>query len=563
MVVLNAPRSFFADDAIVHLVSYLHTGMSLGIEVHQGHGGEFSLHKDLNKLLLRDDTIVYDRAYCVEQQMVHRAAFVHPLSHPDLFPSLSDLTLEERQLITDQVGGCSVLEVLMKGKWHAKITLNKLLAFEGGEPGPNHPVLHASSSNEAVEAHKQQAAVAAAAAAAALAAANNPAHNPSYPGPAPSSVHSGTSVTAGATVSSGKGGAQRARIDLVSEKLLNESVFWSAVVPTHTFPSSSSPLSDNLDAAAAHCRDSRYSSYPSPRLVSPAPLRHHVGGPFYRPNPDPKAQSLRVLAPTSTRKQMIKSLKAYTQALLLEHVTSNSSSGSGGSNGSKYGPSLPVDSRFVQRFLPLLQQQVLRRSSSEAMGFIVSYARPSARPEDPWHPSRLPEKEREKFLVFGPEQWASYTVELLLLYRSSVRPEQRRAVLCAHRLVWLLGSVAFLNDHTHCLWGHMHSTMHQIYLPVFRRTYLHDFLGLSARRTESILRKEARERADNNATNTNWRQQHHVFHHPHHQQQHQQRSPSSNIVVAKQQSGDSERSSDSNNALAQLDAASLLQQAGH
>jgi len=530
MVVLNAPRSFFADDAIVHLVSYLHTGMSLGIEVHQGHGGEFSLHKDLNNLLLRDDTIVYDRAYCVEQQMVHRAAFVHPLSHPDLFPSLSDLTLEERQLITDQAGGCSVLEVLMKGKWHAKITLNKLLAFEGGEPGPNHPVLHASSSNEAVEAHKQQAAVAAAAA---LAAATNPAHNPSYPGPAPSSVHSGTSVTAGAAVSSAPGG-KRARIDLVSEKLLNESVFWSAVVPTHTFFSSSSSS-----------RESGYSSYPAPRLVSPAPLRHHVGGPFYQPNPDPKAQSLRVLAPTSTRKQMVKSLKAYTQALLLEHVTSS------GSNGSKDGPSLPVDSRFVQRFLPLLQQQVLRRSSSEAMGFIVSYARPSARPEDPWHPSRLPEKEREKFLVFGPEQWASYTVELLLLYRSSVRPEQRRAVLCAHRLVWLLGSVAFLNDHTHCLWGHMHSTMHQIYLPVFRRTYLHDFLGLSTKRTESILRKEARERADSNATNTNWR---HIVHH----QQH------TNNNVARQQSGDSERSSnDSNNALAQLDAASLLQQPGH
>jgi hypothetical protein len=83
MVVLNAPRSFIADDGLVHLfthlfvyavlgnarslacacgvvsVSYQYVNAvlitpcvcrAIGIEIHQIYGGEFSIHRQLNKV---------------------------------------------------------------------------------------------------------------------------------------------------------------------------------------------------------------------------------------------------------------------------------------------------------------------------------------------------------------------------------------------------------------------------------------------------------------------------------------------------------------------------------
>lgn len=379
-VVLNAPRSFFADDAIVHLVSYLHTAMSLGLEVHQAHGGEFSMHRDLNRAFLRDDTIVYDRAYCVEAQMAHRAAFVHPRERPELFPSLRLAAMAPHVREAVLAAGCSVLEVLMKGKWHAKITLNKLLAFEAEPaaaaatgPGANtNAVLHAGSKfATAAGAGTAQSESDKSGSSSATTATSNPAHNPSYPGPAPP------------TASSVSHRGSRARIDLVSEKLLNESLFWSTA---------------GLSTPSQH---------------SSVPLLHHTGGPQYVPNPDPKAQSLRVLAPTSARKQMVRSLKLYAQALLLEHVEV-----AGGGN-------LPAQSRFLTQFLPTLQRLVCKRRSTDAASYIVSYARASSLPSDPWHPSRMPQHERDQFVVFGPHEWSAYTIELLQIYRKASSPEQR------------------------------------------------------------------------------------------------------------------------------------------
>lgn len=63
-------------------------------------------------------------------------------------------------------------------------------------------------------------------------------------------------------------------------------------------------------------------------------------------------------------------------------------------------------------------------------------------------------------------------------------------MICAHRLLWLLGCIAFLNDHSHCLWGHMHSTLHQIYAPIFRRTYLREFMRLPPQEVEAIMQRE-------------------------------------------------------------------------
>ena len=403
LVVLNAPRSFFSDDAIVHLVSYLHSVMSLGLELHQSHGGEFSVHRDLNAHLLALQTVVYDRTYCVEAQLANRAAMVHPATHPELFPSIS-LPPASGAGAGSRVG-CSVLEVLMKGKWHAKITLGKLLAFEGG-------------------------AGAAAAAAAA---------NPSYPAPAPPAVaaaaatpaNAGASAAAVSTASASKGGS-RVRIDLVSEKLLNEAMYWSSLgivspipapqpqpQPPQPFRGPFSSFAAGATAGSGTLSFEDLSSPPSdgsaasagPLAPGPAPLLHHVGGVKYVPSPDPKAQSLRVLAPTCTRKQMLTSLKSYHQTLLLEHVSTGH---------------LKPESRFVTRFLPLLQQQVVKRSTGfSALSYIVSFARASARESDPWHPSRLSEDQRERFIVFGPREWAAYTVELMSIYKESTKPEQR------------------------------------------------------------------------------------------------------------------------------------------
>ena len=106
MVSLNAPRSYLSDDGIVHLFSALLMHASLGTHVHQPMGGEFSLHARFNTALLSETEggmlpqVVYDDAYCVQAQLLTRA------------------------LMGDHG---PVVERLMRGKWHAKIGLAKIL----------------------------------------------------------------------------------------------------------------------------------------------------------------------------------------------------------------------------------------------------------------------------------------------------------------------------------------------------------------------------------------------------------------------------------------------------
>lgn len=98
-VSLNAPRSFLSDDGVVHLYSSLFMHACLGTHVHQPHGGEFSVSKTANAALLREQSIQYTDAYCVQMQILTRL------------------------LATGQ----PVVEKLMRGKWHAKIGLAKIL----------------------------------------------------------------------------------------------------------------------------------------------------------------------------------------------------------------------------------------------------------------------------------------------------------------------------------------------------------------------------------------------------------------------------------------------------
>ncbi len=78
MVVLNAPRSFLADDGMVHLFSYLFVNAMLGIHIVQGFGGEFSIHRELNKTLLRDPSLIYRDSYCMECHFACRAVLDSP-----------------------------------------------------------------------------------------------------------------------------------------------------------------------------------------------------------------------------------------------------------------------------------------------------------------------------------------------------------------------------------------------------------------------------------------------------------------------------------------------------
>ena len=98
-VSLNAPRSFLSDDGFVHLFSSLVMHAVLGTHVHQPHGGEFSLSKDANIALLNDAALQYTDSYCVQMQVL-----THLLAQ-----------------------GRPVVEKLMRGKWHAKIGLAKIL----------------------------------------------------------------------------------------------------------------------------------------------------------------------------------------------------------------------------------------------------------------------------------------------------------------------------------------------------------------------------------------------------------------------------------------------------
>jgi len=109
VVSLNAPRSFLSDDGIVHLFSALVMHGCLGTRVHQSHGGEFSLRADFNALLLQPcaTPIQYHESYCVQAQLITRA-------------------LAQGEL---------VVERLMRGKWHAKIGLAKILDPVGSVGG--------------------------------------------------------------------------------------------------------------------------------------------------------------------------------------------------------------------------------------------------------------------------------------------------------------------------------------------------------------------------------------------------------------------------------------------
>lgn len=113
MVCLNAPRSYLSDDGIVHLFSALLMHASLGTHVHQPMGGEFSLHARFNAALLASEAeagplpaVTYNDSYCVQSQLLTRAMA------GDHGP---------------------VVERLMRGKWHAKIGLAKILAPANGK----------------------------------------------------------------------------------------------------------------------------------------------------------------------------------------------------------------------------------------------------------------------------------------------------------------------------------------------------------------------------------------------------------------------------------------------
>ncbi len=111
-VSLNAPRSYFSDDGIVHLFSSLLMHACLGTHVHQPMGGEFSLHAEFNAALLAPGgdassgggtalpAVQYNDSYCVQSQLLTRA-------------------------LVARRG--AVVERLMRGKWHAKIGLAKIL----------------------------------------------------------------------------------------------------------------------------------------------------------------------------------------------------------------------------------------------------------------------------------------------------------------------------------------------------------------------------------------------------------------------------------------------------
>lgn len=339
-VLLNAPRSFIADDALIHLFTYLMTYAYTGQHIHQSHGGEFSIHKSLNRAFLLDETLVYRGCYCVEAQMVVRA-------------------LQEPAPQPQQYGGYA-LEMLMKGKWHAKITLNKLLQMDDK---------HA------------------------------------------------------------------ARIDLVSEKVFNDALLFAGI--------------DGFTA------------------VEPMHLR--TGGLTKTLNPDPNNQSMKVLCPTATKKEMMAMIKAY-YIVLLNHQSDGS---------------LPIDSIIVQEFIPLLHSQIAKVPGEKGWNTIVS---------------RKPSVEQSPLIVFGAEEWARYTMEALKVYSNipvgRTDPEkvketkQRFACMSANRLIWLVGALAFLNDHGDGLWGQMHQKMHDTYAPAFRLRYLIDIVGIDPQQAADLVQSE-------------------------------------------------------------------------
>ena len=142
------------------------------------------------------------------------------------------------------------------------------------------------------------------------------------------------------------------------------------------------------------------------------------------PDPDPKAQSMKVLAPTSARKQMVKAVKLYYHVLLLENVASTDATTGSQPNSTT---NLPLESNFVRQLLPLVHRSICKRPSSVVMNYIITHARSTIEPDGPWAKSKMTQEEKELYIIFGPEEWAQYTVELVKIYQQATTPEQRYA----------------------------------------------------------------------------------------------------------------------------------------
>ncbi|ELR21567.1 uncharacterized protein ACA1_227370 [Acanthamoeba castellanii str. Neff] len=139
-----------------------------------------------------------------------------------------------------------------------------------------------------------------------------------------------------------------------------------------------------------------------------------TGGLSKRQQPDPRQQSMRVLAPPATRKELVVASKDYYQRLLTNHLTQGAAD-------------LPLESSLVQELLPALHSRAWKpRNGREGYSLFVSKAQQS------WT-----EEEREHHFVFGAQEWARHLMELLRIYQRSTNDRQRQAVLEANRLVWL------------------------------------------------------------------------------------------------------------------------------
>ena len=386
-VLLNAPRSFIADDALIHLFSYLLTFSYTGQHIHQSHGGEFSIHKQLNRSLLQDESIVYRQCYCVEAQMVCRA-LLEPTPH-----AASPRVGEQRDY------GGYVLEMLMKGKWHAKINLDKLLQLD---------------------------------------AANN------------------------------------ARLDLVTDRIFSDALLFAH-------------LELHSTVGRVHLR---------------------TGGLTKTLNPDPNQQSVKVLCPVATKKEMLRAVKAYYLQLLAAQADG----------------SLPIDSSIVQELIPQLHSKLAKLPGDKGWNHVVTVlpagsALRSFGSSNSMSRSSSSSSLRgagrgghgkrgvdcEQLLVFGCDEWSRYTMELLKVFRDAThtsgaagtalddqkRASRRQAAVTANRVVWLLGTLAFLNQHSNGSWGAMHQAMHDTYAPVFRRRFLIDVAGLSSEQAEQIGQHDA------------------------------------------------------------------------
>ena len=383
-VLLNAPRSFIADDALVHLFSYLLMFSYTGQHIHQSHGGEFSIHKQLNRSLLQDESIVYRQCYCVEAQMVCRA-----LLEPT--PNASSPVGEQHTY------GGYVLEMLMKGKWHAKINLDKLLQLD---------------------------------------AANN------------------------------------ARLDLVTDKIFTDALLFASLGLCST-------------VGRVHLR---------------------TGGLTKTPNPDPNQQSVKVLCPIATKKEMLRAVKQYYLQLLAAQADG----------------SLPIDSSIVQELIPQLHSKLAKLPGDKGWNHVVTalplslppprstgqlavgstISRSSSNSSLRGRASHMKRSvSGEQLLVFGCDEWSRYTMELLKVYRDATHTSaaddkqrardssRRQAAVTANRVIWLLGTLAFLNQHSNGSWGDMHKAMHSTYAPMFRRRFLTDIAAMDSDEVERLMQQ--------------------------------------------------------------------------